>query len=131
MEDMAVLRPRVFVVEDDPGYQRLLERTLTRLGCDCRCCNNGKTALELVSAACYDLVFIDIHIPELDGFMVACQLREMGYTHPLIAISALKLEGIERKAKAVGFDDYLPKPIEQEHIEQLLARYIVNDKAKS
>ena len=70
-----------------------------------------------------DLMFIDIHIPELDGFMVACQLREMGYTLPLIAISALKLEGIERKAKAVGFDEFLAKPIAQSQLERMLTAF--------
>ncbi len=131
MDDMAVLRPRVFVVEDDPAYQRLLELALRRLGCECQCCTDGRTALDSIISNPYDLVIIDIHIPELDGFMVACQLREMGYTQPLVAISALSLEGIDGKARAVGFNDFLQKPLEDEHISQLLDRYIVNHEARS
>lgn len=130
MDDTVADRLRVLVVEDDPGYQRLLEISINRLGCHCDCCSDGKTALDCVASHPYDLIFIDIHIPELDGFMVACQLRESGYALPLIAISALKLEGIERKAKAVGYNDFLQKPIEDHQIEQLVNRYATKDGAK-
>jgi two-component system capsular synthesis sensor histidine kinase RcsC len=119
-------QPRIFVVEDDPGYQRLLELSIRRLGCRCECCYDGKAALIYAASHPCDMMFIDIHIPELDGFMVACQLREMGYTLPLIAISALKLEGIERKAMAVGFNGFLQKPVEQEQIKLLLDKYVFN-----
>jgi CheY-like chemotaxis protein len=124
MDEANTSQPRILVVEDDPGYQRLLELSIRRLGCHCDCCYDGKAAVEYAASHSCDMMFIDIHIPELDGFMVACQLREMGYTLPLVAISALKLEGIARKALAVGFNDFLQKPVEQEQIKLLLDRYV-------
>ncbi len=129
--DTLPVKPRILVVEDDPGYQRLLEIYLRRLGCVCDCCNDGKKALQCVELNQYDILLVDIHIPELDGFMVACRLREMGYTMPLIAVSALKLEGIERKAVAVGFDDFLQKPIEEAQLERLLVHYTAKHPAVS
>ncbi len=123
MDKTPGLQPHILIVEDDPGYQRLLELAVRRMGCQVDCCFDGKAALRYVASHPCDLMFIDIHIPELDGFMVACQLREMGYTLPLIAISALKLEGIERKAKAVGFDEFLAKPIEPAQIERMLSTF--------
>jgi CheY-like chemotaxis protein len=93
--------------------------------------SDGRSALAFIESYPYDLVFLDIHIPELDGFMVACQLRDMGYTVPLIAISALKLEGIERKAKAVGFTEFFQKPIEQDQIQRLLEQYATKHKTHS
>ena len=131
MDETPGPQPHILIVEDDPGYQRLLELAVKRMGCQVECCFDGKAAISYVTSHPCDLMFIDIHIPELDGFMVACQLREMGYAMPLIAISALKLEGIERKAKAVGFDDFLAKPIEPAQLEQLLRTFVSKyDKAE-
>ena len=124
MDDMAEMHPRVLVVEDDHGYQHLLRLALKRLGCICDICSDGRSALDSITSTPYDLVIVDIHIPEVDGFMVACQLREMGCALPLVAISAVELEGIERKAKAVGFDAFLPKPLEDAQIAQVLGRYV-------
>ena len=129
MDETADAQPRILIVEDDLGYQRLLEISCRRLGCRCHCCTDGRSALAFIESYPYDLVFVDINIPELDGFMVACQLREMGYTLPLVAISALKLEGIERKAKAVGFNEFFQKPIEQEQIARLLDQYAIKHTA--
>jgi CheY-like chemotaxis protein len=131
MDESTDLQPRILVVEDDLGFQRLLELSIKRLGCLCNCCADGRSALAFIESYPYDLVFLDIHIPELDGFMVACQLRDMGYTVPLIAISALKLEGIERKAKAVGFTEFFQKPIEQDQIQRLLEQYATKHKTHS
>jgi len=108
-----------------------LERALRRLGCEFESCTDGRTALDLIFSKPYDMAIVDIHIPVLDGFMVACQLREMGYALPLVAISALSLEAIDSKAKAVGFDEFLQKPIEQEHIAEILERFLVNNRAES
>ena len=123
MDETPGAHPHILIVEDDPGYQRLLELAVRRMGCQVECCFDGKAALRYVASHPCDLMFIDIHIPELDGFMVACQLREMGFKLPLIAISALKLEGIERKAKAVGFDEFLAKPIAQSQLERMLTAF--------
>jgi CheY-like chemotaxis protein len=56
--------------------------------------------------------------------MVATQLRDRGIEIPLIAITALKLEGIRRKALDVGYSDFLEKPLEQEEISRILHRYL-------
>jgi CheY-like chemotaxis protein len=120
--------PHILVVEDDPGYQRLLELLIKRLKCSCDCCFDGKAALDYIASHPCDLMIIDINIPELDGFMVAFKLRESGYTLPIIAISALKLEGIARKAKAVGFNEFLQKPVEPQDIQRILDTYVLTAK---
>lgn len=127
MEEERKQRPRVLLIEDDPGHQRLLEIYIKRLGCDCDCCFDGRCGIDKAAADDYDLILVDIHIPELDGFMVAIQLREQGIRTPLVAVTALKLEGIERKALAVGFNDFLAKPIRQETLAELVKRYTASD----
>ena len=122
--------PKVLIVEDDPGHQRLLEIYIKRLGCECDCCYDGRSGLDKAVADDYDLIFVDIHIPELDGFMVAIQLREHSIQTPMVAITALKLEGIERKALAVGYNDFLAKPIEPESLAVLVQKYTFSDSVR-
>ena len=108
--------PIALIIEDDPGHQRLLEICVKRAGCDCDCTFDGRSGLKKALKNRYDIILIDIHIPELDGFIVATNIRENGYTTPLIAITALKFEGLEKKALAVGYNDFLQKPINSEQL---------------
>ena len=117
-------KPKVLVIEDDPGHQKLLELYIKRSGCSCDCSYDGRTGLEKALTNAYDLILCDINIPEMDGFMVAMQIRDAGNHTPLIAITALQLEGMKRKAIAIGYNDFLEKPIEQAHIEKLLHIYV-------
>lgn len=115
---------KVLIVEDDPGHQRLLELYLKRMGCDCEACFDGKTGLEMALSTSYDILFIDINIPEMDGFMLATQLRDRGLKNALVAVTALKLEGIRRNALKVGYNDFLEKPISQEHLLEIVLHHI-------
>lgn len=119
-------KPHVLIIEDDPGHQRLIELYLKRAGCECDYAFDGKAGIEKASSTVFDIMFIDLHIPELDGFMVATLLRERENHTPLIAVSALKIEGIKRKAEAVGYNDFLAKPFKQSAIEEILNKYIPN-----
>lgn len=114
---------RVLIIEDDPGHQRLLELYLKRAGCECDFASDGKKGLQKAASGVHDLVFIDINIPEIDGFMVATLLRDQDIQIPLVAVTALELEGIRRKATAVGYNDFLKKPFEQAQIEAVLNKY--------
>lgn len=123
MQEGMPKKPYVLIIEDDPGHQRLLELYLKRAGCRCECCFDGKTGLDKALNHDYDLVFIDINIPELDGFMVATLLREHDKEVAMVAITALELEGIKRKAMAVGYNDFMQKPLEQDIIETILEKH--------
>ncbi|MHC4552511.1 MAG: response regulator [Planctomycetota bacterium] len=131
MEIGRIENPRVLVIEDDPGHQRLLELYLKRAGCQCDCCFDGKSGLQQAIDADYDIVFADINTPEMDGFMVATLLREQDSKVVLVAITALELEGIKRKAMAVGYDDFLQKPLQRETIEAVLKKHLTPEKSKS
>ena len=117
-------RPVALVIEDDPGHQRMLEIRIKRSGCKCDCVFDGRQGLEKALNKAYDILFVDIHIPELDGFMVAAALRESGCGVPLIAVTGLKLEGLEKQAVEAGYNEFLQKPIEQSDVEAILNRYV-------
>ena len=114
---------RVLIIEDDPGHQRLMELYLRRAGCDCELASDGKKGIQKATADHYDLIFVDINIPVIDGFMVATLLRDQDVRTPLVAVTALELEGIRRKATAVGYDTFLRKPFQQAEIEEVLTHF--------
>ncbi len=131
METHKDKHPVALIIEDDPGHQRMLEIRIKRSGCDCECTYDGKSGLQKAFNKAYDILFVDIQIPELDGFMVSTTLRKSGCTAPIIAVTAVKLEGMERLALAAGFNDFLRKPIDQDIIGKILDRYVFAQSEKS
>lgn len=119
-----MMQPKVLIVEDDPGHQRLLELYLKRMGCAADSCYDGKAGLQMALENTYEILFIDIHIPEMDGFMLATQLRDRGVQTPLVAVTALKMEGIRRNALKVGYNDFLEKPIDQGALLNIVHEHI-------
>ena len=113
----------VLIIEDDPGHQRILELYLTRAGCTCECCFDGKTGLEKAISGQFQLIFIDIHIPELDGFSVATRLSEHGDRTPLIAVTALTIQSLRRNALKIGFKEFLQKPFSEKQIQNIVAQF--------
>ena len=116
-------KPNILVIEDDPGHQRILELYLVRAGCTCECCFDGKTGLQKAMSGQFQLIFIDIHIPELDGFSVATRLFENGNHTPLIAVTALTIESLKRNAMKIGFKEFLQKPISETQIQDIVAQF--------
>lgn len=120
MENQRDQNRNVLIIEDDPGHLCLLKNLLKKNGCVCSDCTDGRSGLENALENEYDLIFVDIRLPEIDGFVIATRLRESGNRVPLIAVTAVSLEGIEHYAKAVGYSMLLQKPITQEMIENTL-----------
>jgi DNA-binding response OmpR family regulator len=121
--DMYNKNPKVLVIEDDPSYSRLLQMYVERAGASCDICDDGNQALYRVLSGSYDFVLVDMHLPGMDGIMLAVMLRDKGYTKPLIAITALKLENIEENALKAGLDEFIEKPVTFEKIQDLFQRY--------
>lgn len=116
-------RTKVLVIEDDRTYHRLLQLYIERAGGQFDCCEDGNQALYKVLSNSYDLVLVDMHLPGMDGIMLAVMLREKGYAKPLIAITSLKLENIEENALKAGLDEFIEKPVTYEKIEALFKKY--------
>ncbi len=122
--------PKVLIIEDDPGHQKLLENLIEKSGCSCDCADDGKSGIAKAFSTDYDLIFVDIHIPNLDGFVVVTSLRERGITTPVIAVTALLLDGIDRVALDAGFDEFLRKPIEHQDVSRVIEEYLNTDMTK-
>jgi signal transduction histidine kinase/ligand-binding sensor domain-containing protein/CheY-like chemotaxis protein/HPt (histidine-containing phosphotransfer) domain-containing protein len=106
----------ILVVEDNEVNQKLLIWILEKYGYRVTTANNGKVALELLGDRSFDLIFMDVQMPEMDGLTASRLIRERErrqniYT-PIIAMTASVLKEDKDKCIAAGMDDYLSKPVQ-------------------
>lgn len=114
---------RVLVVDDIATNRLVLRLILTGLGADPTEAISGKEALRLLSAHTalgFDAALMDIRMPGLSGFQTLTQMRNLGFTGPVIAVSADVTPENRTEALACGFDGYLTKPVEAEELAALL-----------
>ena len=117
------IRARVLVAEDNIVNQKVAVRMLERLGCRVDVAANGKDAVEMVSRFPYDLVFMDCLMPEMDGFEATGEIRKLQAGRgnlPIIAMTALTIEGDSQRCMAAGMNDYLSKPVRPEGVRAVL-----------
>ena len=108
-----------------------MSRYIHRCGGTVGVAEDGKAGLDKARSGHYDLAFVDIQLPKMDGFMVATLLREQGYRLPLIGMSSLCMESMAAKARAVGFDEFWCKPIVEHTVMRLLAQYGVRSEPET
>ncbi len=105
-------RLRILLAEDNPVNQEVAARMLRRRGHDVEVVENGRQAVEAVNRQAFDVVLMDLQMPELDGLSAAREIRGLasGGGVPIIAMSAHALEEEQGRALAVGMTSYLVKP---------------------
>ena len=118
--------PRVLVVDDNSVNQKVAARMLGRLGCRVDVAGNGAEAVELVRALPYSIVFMDCMMPEMDGYEAAAAIRGMPgpvARTPIVAMTANAMQGDRERCLAAGMDDYLSKPVRQDQLQEIVARW--------
>ena len=113
---------RILLAEDNVVNQKVGLMMLGNLGYQADLAGNGLQVLKAIEKSTYDLVFMDIQMPEMDGIEAARELREkLGNRCPLIvALTADALEGDREKFLQLGFDNYLSKPLSPENLQRML-----------
>jgi len=118
---------RILVVEDNAVNQALAVRLLEKRGHKVTVAGNGKEALVALEKDPFDLVLMDVQMPEMDGFEATAVIREkekMSGNHlPVVAMTAHAMAGDRERCLEAGMDDYITKPIRPEELSELLARY--------
>jgi signal transduction histidine kinase/DNA-binding response OmpR family regulator/CHASE1-domain containing sensor protein len=115
---------RVLLAEDNAVNQRVAARMLQKMGCHVDMAGNGLEALEMVAQLPYDLVLMDVQMPEMDGISATQQLRGQGFTAlPIIALTANNRESDRQECRAAGMNDFLAKPIRYEELHACLSRW--------
>jgi signal transduction histidine kinase/CheY-like chemotaxis protein len=121
----SVRKLRILVAEDNAVNQAVIIRVLQKMGHDPVLAQNGKEALALISAEKFDLVFMDVQMPEMDGLVATAAIRESeknSKTHlPIFAMTAHAMKGDRERCLEAGMDGYIAKPVRFSDIEQTLA----------
>jgi PAS domain S-box-containing protein len=120
---------RILMAEDNLINQKVGLLMLSRLGYTANAVPNGKRALEALDKAVYDLVLMDIQMPEMNGIEATRLIREtFGEKRPVIvALTAEALEGDEQRFLNAGFDNYLSKPLQPQKLQKILEAIVPHE----
>jgi CheY-like chemotaxis protein len=125
-ERLQRLKPmRILVAEDNPSNQRVLVEMLKRLGYRADAVADGREVIQALKRQPYDLVLMDIKMPEMDGITAAKVIRELQPEKGprIVAITAFAMEGDREKCLEAGMDDYIAKPVQINQLAEMLGKY--------
>lgn len=116
-------RLRVLVVDDNRDTLAVLQRFVARSDCDVRTCLDSKNAVDMVRDFLPQVIFLDIAMPELDGFEVAEDLHEIQLPeYMLVAVTSYSDNAHRRECEASGFDIFLAKPPSIDDVTALIEK---------
>ncbi len=114
---------RVLLAEDGIDNQNLVKYLLRKAGAEVEIADNGKIAVEKASTEYFDLILMDMQMPEMDGYQATNLLRKRGFTRPIVALTAHAMSEDRQSCFKAGCDDYLAKPINHAKLIQSIARH--------
>ena len=115
---------KVLLAEDNVDNQRLVSMYLKKLGAEVVVANNGKEVIELTRIDNFDLILMDMQMPIMNGLDATQRLREMGYTKPIVALTANAMKEDVDACYAVGCDDFIHKPISQQKFSSCIVKFL-------
>jgi signal transduction histidine kinase/CheY-like chemotaxis protein len=118
---------RVLVAEDNVVNQKVAVRMLEKLGLHTEVAANGREAVQMVDLLPFDLILMDCHMPEMDGYAAtaAIRLREGSRGHiPIVAMTAEAMAGCREHCLAAGMDDYIAKPVKVSDLVVALRKWV-------
>ncbi|HMF71580.1 MAG TPA: response regulator, partial [Flavitalea sp.] len=125
--DFANLYPmRILVAEDNLVNQMLILKMLEMLGYRASIAENGKLAVAMSATNAFDLIFMDVQMPEMDGLEATKNIRKQEFPQPfIIAMTANVMEGDKEECIEAGMDDYLSKPINVDDLIAMLRKWAI------
>jgi CheY-like chemotaxis protein len=118
---------RVLLAEDNPVNQKVALLMLKKLGYETDVANNGLEVLEALQHQDYDIILMDIQMPEMDGLETTRQIHQKQFYRncpSIVALTANALKEDRDRCLAVGMDEYLSKPIRLEALKQVLEQVV-------
>lgn len=121
---------KVLIVEDNEINQEVTKDILELLGCQADIAVNGLEGVQMALKTYYELILMDIQLPEMDGYQAAQQIRknETGPRTIIVALTASALDGDLKKCLNAGMDSYITKPMEAACLEDALLKFFPHKK---
>jgi PAS domain S-box-containing protein len=125
LQGFAHREARILLVEDNPVNQQVALGMLKKLGLVAETANHGHEALARLASQPYDLIFMDVQMPEMDGYEATRQIRlREGERVPIVAMTAHAMQGDREKCLGAGMDDYLVKPLSVRDLAAVLDKWL-------
>ena len=113
---------KALIVDDNLINLKVAEKLISRQGVEVKTVQSGQACLDEVAKNTYDIIFMDIMMPEMDGVETFNKLKEMkGFNTPVVALTADVVSGAKEKYLGLGFMGYIPKPIDISLLKETLS----------
>ena len=112
---------RILLAEDGFDNRELIQAVLQRVGAEVETAINGCIAVQKATTEPFDLILMDMNMPEMDGYEATSVLRARGYFSPIVALTANAMMGDSERCRDVGCNEYLTKPIDRRLLIQTIA----------
>lgn len=122
---------KILVVEDDSVSQKTILAILKKLGLETDIAHNGKQAVQKATKELFDLILMDMHMPNMNGYEATKSLRKQGLTIPIIALTASVMKNDLDKCLTAGCDLFLSKPVNRKKLLETLAKYLLSSELKN
>ena len=113
----------ILIAEDNLINQKVAQSIFSHLGQNIEIANDGNEVIEMVNSKSFDIIFMDLEMPDKDGFEAAEELRNNGFQMPIIAMTASVSESNKTHSLKVGMNDYIIKPVKRETIQAILEKW--------
>jgi len=123
---------RVLLAEDDPHLQEVIKFYLQSCGAQVTIVADGQLAYEQAMLSCdhgrpFDLILMDVQMPKFDGRDATIRLRDAGYAHPIVALTANATDQEQRRCMAAGCNGFLAKPVDREDLLRTMRQFVLTD----
>ena len=112
----------ILLAEDNIFNRKLAQNLFKSLGFEIDQAENGKEAVKMAVEKSYDIIFMDLLMPEMDGLQAITEIRKLGVEVPVVAVTAVENPDTRSAAEALGVEDYLLKPATTDQIKEILLR---------
>jgi CheY-like chemotaxis protein len=129
---LADLRPDILLVDDNATNRKVAGQILIKAGCSVHMASSGHEAIEKIKNSSFDLILMDIQMPEMDGMETTERLKQLNLANlpPIIAMTAYAMREDRERFMAVGMNDYLAKPIRAHQLINMVIAWVTGSKPK-